>query len=192
MRIVVVGTSGSGKSTMAKALSRALAIPHVEMDALNWQAGWRDLATHDPEEFHRRVAAAAAGEAWVVDGNYTRVREALWPRATAFVWMDPTRGAVMRQVIGRSFHRAVTKTELWPGTGNTEEFRRWFDAEHPIRWAWDKWAANRARYGAMFAGGAFEGRPVYRVGDRKAARRLVSDLAAQSVAQGSSHPAASA
>ena len=67
-----------------------------------------------------------------VAGNYTKVRAALWPRATAFVWMDLERGTVMRQVIWRSFHRALTKTELWPGTGNTEMFRRWLEKEHPI------------------------------------------------------------
>jgi len=179
MRIVVVGTSGSGKSTMAKALSQALAIPHVELDALNWQPGWRDLAIHEPEEFYRRVATTAAGDAWVADGNYTVARSALWPRATAFVWMDLERAAIMRQVVWRSFNRAVTKKELWPGTGNREEFRRWLDPEHPIRWAWDKWAPNRARYGELFAGGTCEGRPVHRVGDRKSARDLVAQLRAE-------------
>jgi energy-coupling factor transporter ATP-binding protein EcfA2 len=179
MRIVVVGTSGSGKSTMAKALANALGVPHVEMDAINWQAGWRDLAVHEPEEFFRRVADAAAGEAWVIDGNYTKVRAALWPRATAFVWMDPERWPVMRQVLWRSFRRAVTKTELWPGTGNTEQFRRWLDPGHPIRWAWTHWPTNRARYGAAFADGTFEGRPVYRVGDRQEGRELISRLAAE-------------
>lgn len=179
MRIVVVGTSGSGKSTMAKALSQALGVPHVEMDALNWQADWRDLANHDLPEFQRRVAAAAAGEAWVIDGNYTKVRSALWPRATAFVWMDPERGQVMRQVIWRSFNRALTKKELWAGTGNTEQFRRWLDREHPIRWAWDNFARNRKRYGETFGSGSYEGRPAYRVGDRAAGRRLVARLAAE-------------
>jgi adenylate kinase family enzyme len=178
MRVVVVGTSGSGKSTLARALSQALGVPHIELDALNWQAGWRDLAIHEPEEFFRRVAEAASAEAWVIDGNYTKVREALWPRATAFVWMDPGRWMVMRQVIWRSFSRAVTKRELWPGTGNREEFRRWLDAEHPIRWAWTHWPANRARYAETFAGGTYEGRPVYRVGDRREARRLIAQLTA--------------
>lgn len=179
MRIVVVGTSGSGKSTMAKALSRALGVPHVEMDALNWQPGWRDLAIHEPEEFRRRVAEAAAGEAWVMDGNYTKVRPALWPRATAFVWMDPSRWVVMRQVIWRSFNRAVTKQELWAGTGNKEMFRRWLDKDHPIRWAWNNYARNRERYGEIFGGGAFEGRPAYRVGSHGEARALIARLAAQ-------------
>jgi hypothetical protein len=28
---------------MAKALAAALALPHIELDALNWEADWRDL-----------------------------------------------------------------------------------------------------------------------------------------------------
>lgn len=125
MRLVVVGSSGSGKTTMAKALSRALGVPRIELDAINWQPDWYDISVHEPEEFVRRVAQAAAGDAWVIDGNYTKARQAHWPRATAFVWMDVERSVVMRQVIWRSFSRAVTKRELWPGTGNKETFRRW-------------------------------------------------------------------
>jgi len=179
MRLVVVGTSGSGKTTMARALSQALDLPHIEMDAINWQPGWRDISNDDPEEFFRRVAVAASGEAWVMDGNYTKVRSALWPRATAFVWMDPPRALVMRQVLWRSFARAVTKTELWPGTGNKELFRKWLYKEHPIRWAWNNFASNRERYGAIFGSGSFEGRPAYRVGGPREGRALIARLAAE-------------
>ncbi len=183
MRLVVVGNSGSGKTTLAKALSKALGVPHVEMDGINWQPGWFDLGTHDPEEFFRRVAAVAAGEAWVMDGNYTKVRAAHWTRATGFVWMDTGRWLVMRRVIWRSFSRAVSKEELWPGTGNKELFRKWLEKEHPIRWAWDNWALNRARFGAAFGEGVFEGRPAYRVGNPKDAERLVARLVAEQAAE---------
>jgi len=183
MRIVVVGTSGSGKTTMAKALSKALGLPRVELDAVNWQPGWRDIANHEPAEFIRRVAEAAAGEAWVIDGNYSKAREAHWARATAFVWMDTAFWVVMLQVVWRSFGRAVTKTELWPGTGNKELFRRWLDKEHPIRWAWDTWPMMRARYAGLFGGGEFEGRPVYRVANRRDGRRLIARLKATRAAE---------
>ena len=46
--------------------------------------------------------------------------------------------------------RAITKRELWPGTGNTETFSRWLDPEHPIRWAWDTYARRKRDYAAMF------------------------------------------
>jgi adenylate kinase family enzyme len=183
MRVVVVGASGSGKSTMAKALSQALDLPCIELDAINWQPGWRAISLEDPDEFFRRVALAAAGETWVIDGNYTKAREAHWSRATAFVWMDTPRWVVMRQVIWRSFSRAVTKRELWPGSGNKELFRRWLDKEHPIRWAWDTWALVRTRYEAMFSGGDFEGRPAYRVRNAREARGLVARLAAERAAE---------
>ena len=179
MRIVVVGASGSGNTTMAKGLSHALDLPRIELDAINWQPGWRPISIEDPEDFFRRVADAASGEAWVIDGNYSKAREAHWSRATAFVWMDPERRVVMRQVIWRSFSRALTKRELWPGSGNKELFRKWLEKEHPIRWAWDTWATIRARYAKMFAAGVFEGRPVYRVGNAREAKRLVARLAAE-------------
>jgi adenylate kinase family enzyme len=179
VRLVVVGNSGSGKTTMAKALSAALGVTRVELDAINWQPDWRDIATHEPDEFFRRVAQAASGEAWVIDGNYTKARDAHWSRATGFVWMDTERWVVMRRVIWRSFSRAVTKEELWPGSGNRELFRKWLEREHPIRWAWNNWAMMRARYSAMFADGTFEGRPVYRVGNAREGRLLVARLAAE-------------
>ena len=39
-RIVVVGTTGSGKSTVARALARAGGLTYVELDAFNWRPGW--------------------------------------------------------------------------------------------------------------------------------------------------------
>jgi adenylate kinase family enzyme len=179
MRIVVVGTSGSGKTTMAKALSKRLGLPHVELDGLNWRPGWRDSSRLEPEAFYARVAEAAAGEAWVMDGNYTKVKDAHWTRATVFVWMDTARWTVMRRVLWRSFRRAVSKQELWPGTGNKELFRRWLDREHPIRWAWDTWASNRARNAQAFGAGTYQGRPAYRVVNSSEGRRLIARLAAE-------------
>ncbi len=141
MRIVVVGTSGAGKTTMARALAASLTIPHIELDAINWQAGWHDLTRHDPDEFIRRVAAATAAECWVVDGNYGPVRDLVWRRATHLVWLDYTRPVIMARVIRRSLRRAVLRTPLW--AGNREDWTRMLRPSHPIRWAWSTWARRR-------------------------------------------------
>lgn len=151
MRVSVIGTSGSGKTTFAGDLARRLGAPHIDLDAINWQADWKDLNTHDVADFRRRVAEAAAGEAWVCCGNYSKVRDLVQARATHLVWLDYPRALVMARVIKRSFHRAWTGEELWPGTGNKELFSRWLDKEHPIRWAWDTYARRKTSYAAMMA-----------------------------------------
>jgi adenylate kinase family enzyme len=69
MRIAVVGTPGAGKTTAAKTMAAALGLPHIELDSIHWEPGWRALTKADPDEFTRRVSAAVAPDAWVVDGN---------------------------------------------------------------------------------------------------------------------------
>jgi adenylate kinase family enzyme len=82
MRIVVVGTSGAGKTTLARRIAIRLELPHIELDAINWQPGWYDLSRRDPDEFVRRVAKAIQADAWVLDGNYSLVHDQVWRRAT--------------------------------------------------------------------------------------------------------------
>ena len=134
MRISVVGTTGSGKTTLARALSAQLGLPYIEMDALNWQAGWRDLSRSDPEEFVRRVTVAIAPDAWVLDSAYGLVRDLVWQRATHLIWLDYDRPIIMFRVIRRSLIRAALRTELW--AGNRERWSHMLRPSHPIRWAW--------------------------------------------------------
>lgn len=176
MRILVVGSSGSGKTTLARRLGQALDLPFIELDAINWQAGWTDLNSSDPAEFIRRVEAAIVPDAWITDGNYGRVRRALWKRATHLVWLDYERSVIMPRVIRRSFVRSLTQQELWAGSGNRENWVRWLDKEHPIRWAWDTFHRRRAAYEAMLAEPGYDHLEVHRLRHPREAEPLVRRL----------------
>jgi adenylate kinase family enzyme len=143
MRIVVIGTAGAGKTLLARGIAARLNLPHIELDAINWQPGWRDLDRHDPDEFVRRVTAAIQTEAWVLDGGYNSVRDTLYCRATHLVWLDYERRLIMARVIRRSLLHAILRTELWAGTGNRERWRHLLRPSHPIRWAWNTWRRRR-------------------------------------------------
>ncbi len=143
MRIAVIGTAGAGKTTLARLIAARFNLPHIELDAINWQPGWRDLDRHDRDEFVKRVTAAVQAEAWVADGGYNSIRDILYRRATHLIWLDYERPVIMARVIRRSLVRAIARTELWAGTGNRERWHHLLRPSHPIRWAWTTWCRRR-------------------------------------------------
>jgi len=149
----VVGNSGSGKSTLAAALAARLGVPYVELDSIFHQPGWTELPR---AEFRDRVAGLTAGDEWVIDGNYTAVRDLVWARADTVVWVDLPRRLVMRRVIGRTLRRAVLRQELW--NGNREPSSNWLTLDPKrsiIMWAWTQHSKYRVRYGEAMADPAF-------------------------------------
>lgn len=120
-RVAVVGVTGSGKTTMADALSSLLGVPHVEMDAINWQRDWQPI---ERAEFRRRVDAATSAPAWVIDGNYREVRDLVWGRAETLVWLDYLLALIYWRLLRRSLRRITTREELW--NGNRESVRGLF------------------------------------------------------------------
>lgn len=145
MRYVVIGTSGAGKTTFARALAARLAVPYIELDALHWGPAWTPRAT---PEFVESVRAAAAAEGWVVDGNYTVARDVLWPRATHVVWLNFSRRVVFARVIRRTLWRSVTRQPLW--AGNRESLRAAFLSKQSILlWSFTTFRKNRIKYGSL-------------------------------------------
>jgi adenylate kinase family enzyme len=176
MRIVVVGTSGAGKTTLARTIAGWLALPHIELDAINWQAGWHDLARHDPQEFARRVTDAIQADSWVLCGHYTALRAIVWQRATHLVWLDYQRPVIMARVIRRSLLRVVLRTELW--AGNREQWTHMLRPSHPIRWAWSTWERRRRETAEHLAQPEYARLVVLRLRRPREARLAVAHLVA--------------
>lgn len=142
MRTVVIGTSGAGKTTFAKSLADALACPHVELDHLYWGPNWTAVPT---ERFADAVRTATAGERWVADGNYSAVRDVLWPRATHVVWLNYGRFTVFSRLLRRTLARGLTGAEVC--NGNRESLRMAFASKDSVLlWSLTTYAGNRVKY----------------------------------------------
>ena len=148
-RVSIVGSPGSGTTTGGRHLADRLGVAYVELDAIFHQTGWTDL---DPEEFLRCVGTVVAGDGWVVDGNYTTVRDLVWARADTVVWLDLPRRLIVRRVVLRTLRRALTRQELW--NGNREplsNFYRLDPERNIIRWTWVMHPRYIDRYGTAMA-----------------------------------------
>ncbi|SNY61022.1 AAA family ATPase [Paractinoplanes atraurantiacus] len=145
-RILVAGTSGSGKSTTARRIAEVLDVPYVEIDSLQHGPDWAPRPT-----FVQDVHRFAAGPAWVMEWQYRDVRDHLADRADLLLWLDLPRRRVMRQVIARTVRRATRGEELW--NGNREPPLRSFftDPDHIIRWAWKTHARTEQTIAAAAA-----------------------------------------
>ncbi len=146
-RVVVVGVSGSGKTSLAQYLGRRLAVPHIECDALFWGPGWQPIPRDD---FRGRVAAAMDAPAWVIDGNYSSVRDLVWPRATALVWLDYPLPLVLWRLARRTPRRVISREELW--NGNRERLRdNLFSRDSIFLYALTSHPRHRREYPALLA-----------------------------------------
>jgi adenylate kinase family enzyme len=141
-----VGCSGSGKTTLSRALARALDAPNIELDAIFHQPGWTPL---DDDTFRARVREVTEAARWVVDGNYSTVRDIVWERADTVVWFDLPYVTVMARTIRRTVRRTVTRQDLW--NGNKEPWSNLFSfnpEKSIIAWAATRHRVYRQRYGA--------------------------------------------
>ena len=129
--MVVVGTSGAGKTTIAGEIAQALGIPHVEFDAYRHGPNW----TVPPDKvFRERLRKALQGDSWVADGNYGFTRDIVWPRATMLVWLDYPIYVVMWRLFWRTIRRGVLRQELW--NGNREKlWWHFFSRRSLLLWA---------------------------------------------------------
>lgn len=143
-RTVVVGTTGSGKSTLAERLADKFGYAFIELDALHWEPDWREAPL---DVFRERVETATQERAWVVAGNYGAVRDIVWSRAEAVVWLDYPLPLVFRRLWMRTWRRWWHQEELWNGNRESiwTHFKLW-SQESLFHWLFKTYWRRKREY----------------------------------------------
>ena len=142
--IIIVGSTSSGKSTLAEQLANRFGFHFIDLDALHWEPNWTEAPL---EMFRERVSSATQVPAWVVAGNYHTVRDLIWPQAEAIIWLDYSLPRIFWQLTRRTFTRWWKNELLW-GTNYENlwmHFKLWSD-ESLYHWLFKTYWRRKQEY----------------------------------------------
>jgi adenylate kinase family enzyme len=148
-RVVVVGVTSSGKSTLAEALAKRFDLHYIELDALHWEPDWKGAPL---EVFRAKVESATRAEKWIVAGNYHVARDLIWPKAEAVIWLDYPLLTLLGQLTRRTLRRWWTQELLW-GTNRERlwmHFRLW-STDSLYHWLFKTYWRRKREYPILFS-----------------------------------------
>jgi adenylate kinase family enzyme len=162
-RILIIGNSGGGKSTLARRLGGKLGVPVIHLDVLFWKPGWVE---REDEEFRTAVARALQQPNWVCDGDFSSSLDLRAPMADTIVWIDQPRWLCLTRVIWRIVkYRHGDRPDMTEGCGET------FDLQfYSYIWNWNR--TRRARLEAALTTYGGHARLVHLRSDREIAAFL--------------------
>jgi adenylate kinase family enzyme len=124
-RIILFGTTGVGKTTLANQIATEFSLPLIDMDSLFRVS---KNAEFPLETFSSLVSNAIQGDLWVMDGSYSEVQSITWPRAEVIVWLDFPLPFVIwglfKRSLWRIFFRKSVKPAFYQSSEKSSTYRR--------------------------------------------------------------------
>jgi adenylate kinase family enzyme len=99
-RIVIIGSAGAGKSTLARQLGEILQIEVIHLDSLFWRTGWKKAPRRKQIAIQRQLVQK---DVWIMDGNYHGTLGSRIHEADTVIFLDMPLLLCIRRVIIRHF-----------------------------------------------------------------------------------------
>lgn len=127
-KILVIGSSGAGKSTFSRRLGRITGIEVIHLDVLHWKPNWTEPGK---EEWEETVREALKAERWIMDGNFGGTMEMRIRACDTVIFLDLPRALCVYRVLKRFvLYRRKTRPDMAAGC------REKFDWKF-IKWVWN-------------------------------------------------------
>lgn len=119
-RIHIIGSGGSGKTTLARQLAAGLDAPCHELDKI----GYNNHAKRSLEQRLHDVRQIAAQPRWVSEGGFVWWIDDLLQNADVIVWLDLHWTLCYRRIVLRHIRADIAHTNAHPGFVNMLRFAK--------------------------------------------------------------------
>ncbi|HEX9962862.1 MAG TPA: DNA topology modulation protein [Pyrinomonadaceae bacterium] len=143
-KILVIGSSGAGKSTFSRRLSEKTGLEVIHLDRLYWKPNW--VETTDKTEWKAVVEKALAGDVWIIDGSYSGTLPMRLEKCDTVIFLDMPRALCVYRLLKRlALHRPGARPDMADGCDEK------FDWEFIkfIKWTWNYPARSKPKVEAL-------------------------------------------
>lgn len=136
-KILIIGCSGSEKSTLAEKMNKITRIPVIHLDNIYWEENWERVPD---EKSFESLNEELNKDRWIMEGNYNSTLEYRIKFCDVIIFLDISRVTCLfqifwRKLISRNHKRsdmAKNKAKFW-------------DYEF-LKWVWNFGKINRQNY----------------------------------------------
>lgn len=112
-RVMIIGCSGSGKSTFSRKLNEMTQLPLIHLDQKYWKPNWVEPSK---EEWRKTISGIVQEEEWIMDGNFSGTWDLRIPRADTIIFIDkPTYISFYRMMKRIFFNYGKTRPDMTEG-----------------------------------------------------------------------------
>src|SRR5215213_2131353 len=135
-RVLVIGSGGSGKSTVAARLGELLNLEVNHLDKSYWSPGW---VKPEPDEWLKTVTELTNKESWIIDGNYSGTLELRLRKCDTIVFLDLPRVLCLWRIVKRYFlYRGGSRPDMAEGCRENLNFEF-------VNWVWNYHRRSRLK-----------------------------------------------
>jgi adenylate kinase family enzyme len=165
-RVLVIGSGGSGKSTVAAQLGELTGLEVNHLDKFYWSPGWVKPA---PDEWIKTVTELVARDSWIIDGNYSGTLELRMRQCDAIVFLDLPRVLCLWRIVKRFFlYRDGNRPDMAEGCRETLDLKF-------VSWVWNYHRRSRPKVIRLVQEYA-EGRQIFWLRSRSEVKKFLSQL----------------
>jgi len=165
-RVLVIGSGGSGKSTVSAKLGELLNLEVNHLDKLYWRAGWVEPET---DEWIKTITNLIERDSWIIDGNYSGTLKLRLQRCDTVVFLDLSRVLCMWRIVKRFFvYRGGTRPDVAEDCPESLNFEF-------VSWVWNYPRRSRPKVIKRLQEHA-EGKQIFWLRTRSDVQRFLSQI----------------